>query len=226
MPSNRACDRSAYSRLRYGSLQGYADDLLELCRALQLNDVILVGHSVSAMIGVLAANKEPARFQRLVMVGPSPRYLDDPGDGYQGGFSASDIEGLLALLLNLSALERGFAAVYEGADNAVLLCTSTADDDLQTVEAAARAGVDGRSKLGPADRQLVLNRVGELAQMLRTFSMPDEIPGAAPTVTALREEDDERGARDRFLAAIGAGQGEMPANDKLAHRAKSGAAPR
>jgi sigma-B regulation protein RsbQ len=86
-------DISAYDRNRYGSLQGYADDVLEICHELDLADVVMVGHSVSAMIGVLAAAAEPDRFGRLVLVGPSPRYIDD--DGYVGGFTREDIEELL-----------------------------------------------------------------------------------------------------------------------------------
>ncbi len=86
-------DASAFDRDRYASLHGYAGDVLEICRELDLTDVVFVGHSVSAMIGVLAAAEEPERFGRLVLVGPSPRYIDD-GD-YAGGFSREDIEGLL-----------------------------------------------------------------------------------------------------------------------------------
>jgi sigma-B regulation protein RsbQ len=86
-------DLSAYDRRKYGSLDGYAADVLEICRELDLTDVIFVGHSVSAMIGVLAAKQEPGRFNALVLVGPSPRYLDDAD--YTGGFSRQDIEGLL-----------------------------------------------------------------------------------------------------------------------------------
>jgi sigma-B regulation protein RsbQ len=86
-------DLSAYDRGKYASLLGYADDILEICRELELHDVIFVGHSVSAMMGVLAAAAEPNRFAKLVLVGPSPRYIDD-GD-YSGGFTAEDIEGLL-----------------------------------------------------------------------------------------------------------------------------------
>ena len=67
-------------------LDGYAQDVLDICRELGLRDVIFVGHSVSAMIGVLAAIEEPERFAQLVLVGPSPRYIDD--DGYVGGFAA------------------------------------------------------------------------------------------------------------------------------------------
>jgi sigma-B regulation protein RsbQ len=86
-------DLAAYDRAKYDSLDGYADDVLEICRELELRDVIFVGHSVSAMMGVLAAAEEPDRFDRLVLVGPSPRYLDD--DGYVGGFTRDDIDGLL-----------------------------------------------------------------------------------------------------------------------------------
>jgi sigma-B regulation protein RsbQ len=86
-------DPAAYSRGKYESLRGYATDVLEICRELGLTNAIFVGHSVSAMIGVLAALQEPDRFEKLVLVGPSPRYIDD-GD-YVGGFSREDIEGLL-----------------------------------------------------------------------------------------------------------------------------------
>ena len=89
-------DLSAYDRSKYGSLEGYADDVLEICRELELHDVVFVGHSVSSMIGVLAAAKEPARFGKLVLIGPSPRYIDD--DEYVGGFTREDIDGLLESL--------------------------------------------------------------------------------------------------------------------------------
>ncbi len=89
-------DLSAYDREKYSSLQGYASDVLEICRDLELHDVVFVGHSVSAMMGVLAAVEDPSRFAKLVLVGPSPRYLDD--DGYVGGFSREDIDGLLESL--------------------------------------------------------------------------------------------------------------------------------
>jgi sigma-B regulation protein RsbQ len=88
-------DLTAYDRGKYGSLQGYADDVLELCHELELWDAVFVGHSVSSMIGVLAAVAEPERIAKLVLVGPSPRYIDDEGSGYAGGFTREDIEGLL-----------------------------------------------------------------------------------------------------------------------------------
>jgi len=89
-------DLSAYDPDKYGSLRGYARDIVEICRELGLTDVVLVGHSVSAMIGVLAWKQAPELFGALVMVGPNPRYVDD-GD-YVGGFSRTDIVGLLEAL--------------------------------------------------------------------------------------------------------------------------------
>ena len=89
-------DIGAYDPERYGTIDGYARDVLEICAALDLRDVVFVGHSVSAMVGALAAAAEPERFGALVLVGPSPRYIDD--DGYVGGFTGEDIEGLLASL--------------------------------------------------------------------------------------------------------------------------------
>jgi sigma-B regulation protein RsbQ len=86
-------DLSAYDPEKYGSLRGYATDVVEICRELGLTDVALVGHSVSAMIGVLAFQQAPEIFGALVMVGPSPRYVDD-GD-YRGGFTREDIVGML-----------------------------------------------------------------------------------------------------------------------------------
>lgn len=89
-------DLRAYDSKKYSSLQGYADDVVEIGRALDLKDAVFVGHSVSAMIGALAAIKAPELFDALVMVGPSPRYIDD-GE-YRGGFTAPQIEELLASL--------------------------------------------------------------------------------------------------------------------------------
>jgi sigma-B regulation protein RsbQ len=89
-------DAAAFDGARYGSLHGYAEDALAICRELDLKDVVFVGHSVSAMIGVLAAIAEPERFDRLILIGPSPRYIND-GD-YVGGFKPEDIEGLLDFL--------------------------------------------------------------------------------------------------------------------------------
>ncbi|GAA1563602.1 MULTISPECIES: alpha/beta fold hydrolase [Streptomyces] len=89
-------DLSAFSEERYGSLEGYARDAVEVCEALDLRGAAFVGHSVSAMVGVLAAEMSPERIGSLVMVAPSPRYIDD--GGYRGGFSREDIDELLESL--------------------------------------------------------------------------------------------------------------------------------
>lgn len=91
-----ASDLGAYDSEKYGSLQGYADDVLEIASELDLKDAVFVGHSVSSMIGALASIKEPGLFKSLVMVGPSPRYIND--EGYHGGFTALQIEELLSSL--------------------------------------------------------------------------------------------------------------------------------
>jgi sigma-B regulation protein RsbQ len=91
-----ASDVASYDRSKYDSLHGYAEDVIEIVEELDLHDVIFVGHSVSAMIGVLAANADPTRFGAMVLVGPSARYIDD--EGYQGGFSKPDIEAMLDTL--------------------------------------------------------------------------------------------------------------------------------
>jgi sigma-B regulation protein RsbQ len=87
---------AAWEPERYASLDGYVDDILRICHSLELNDVVFVGHSVSAMMGVLAAIAEPERFRQLILIGPSPRYIDDAA--YRGGFSKSDIDELLESL--------------------------------------------------------------------------------------------------------------------------------
>jgi sigma-B regulation protein RsbQ len=89
-------DLSAYDAAKYGSLDGYADDVVEIGRALGLQNAVFVGHSVSSMIGALASLKAPDMFSELVMVGPSPRYLDDID--YVGGFSPAQIHELLEFL--------------------------------------------------------------------------------------------------------------------------------
>jgi sigma-B regulation protein RsbQ len=86
----------AYDEDRHATLDGYADDVLAILEDLDLGPVVFVGHSVSAMIGLLAAAHRPELFDRLVLVGPSPRYVDD--DGYRGGFSAAEISELLATM--------------------------------------------------------------------------------------------------------------------------------
>jgi sigma-B regulation protein RsbQ len=86
-------DMSFWNPHRYQTLDGYVEDILQICHELELQEVIFVGHSVSAMMGVLAAGREPDLFSKLILLGPSPRYIDD--EGYRGGFSETDIDELL-----------------------------------------------------------------------------------------------------------------------------------
>lgn len=88
---------SAYSRSRYRSLEGYARDVTEICEALQLKDVHFVGHSVSATIGLIAADVAPEVFASHIMVCPSPCFLNDPPD-YHGGFERADLEEFIELM--------------------------------------------------------------------------------------------------------------------------------
>ncbi len=89
-------DVAAYDPEKYATLNGYTRDLLDVIHALDLRDIIFVGHSVSSIIGVLAANAEPDRFDNLILIGPSPRYINE--DTYVGGFDRKDIDGLFEMM--------------------------------------------------------------------------------------------------------------------------------
>jgi sigma-B regulation protein RsbQ len=87
-----------YDAVEYGSLDRYAGDLLQICEQLDLENVTLVAHSVAAMMAITAAAKSPERFDRLILLAPSPSYIDDPASGYVGGFSDEDVQDLLTAL--------------------------------------------------------------------------------------------------------------------------------
>lgn len=89
-------DENAYHSDKYSSLAGHADDIIEICDALNLQDICMVAHSVSAMIATLAAIKRPELFKKLIMIGPSPRYINE--GSYFGGFDQKDIDELLETL--------------------------------------------------------------------------------------------------------------------------------
>ena len=89
-------DLSAYSSEKYASLRGYMQDVLDIADALELRNITFLGHSVSSMIGMLASIERPDLFDRLIMIGPSPRYLND--EDYAGGFEAGDIAELLEMM--------------------------------------------------------------------------------------------------------------------------------
>ncbi|WP_347159390.1 alpha/beta fold hydrolase [Pontibacter chitinilyticus] len=91
-----ASDSTAYDESKYSSLQGYATDLLEICNSLQLEHAVFVGHSVGAMIGILSAIREPEHFEKMILIGPSPCYLNEAA--YTGGFERSDIQAMLEFM--------------------------------------------------------------------------------------------------------------------------------
>lgn len=111
-------DARAFDPDRYGSLQGYVQDLIEVCDALGLsNNVTFVGHSVSCSIGILASIQRPELFSQMILVGPSPCFLNDPPD-YRGGFEREDLEALLELMdQNYIGWAQYFAPLVAGADS-------------------------------------------------------------------------------------------------------------
>lgn len=117
---------AAYDAVRHATLQGYADDVVGIAEALDLEDAVLVGHSVSATIAMLAAIAAPARFGRLVLVGPSPCYLNVPPD-YAGGFTREQLDGLLRLMAeNYTAWADALAPTIVGGGDAMGTAGETA----------------------------------------------------------------------------------------------------
>ena len=98
-------DLQAYSPERYSELKGYVQDILEICESLALKDMIFVGHSVSSIVGILASIQAPHLFERLVLIGPSPCYINDLPN-YFGGFERKDIEDLLESWKKITSVGR------------------------------------------------------------------------------------------------------------------------
>jgi sigma-B regulation protein RsbQ len=132
-----AADPAAWNSQRYESLQGYSDDIVDIVRELDLRDVVYVGHSVAAMMGVLAVLTDPGPFSKLVLITPSPRYVDD-GD-YRGGFTGHDIDELLeSLESNYLGWSRSMAPVITGAPEQPELADELADTFCRTDPECAR----------------------------------------------------------------------------------------
>jgi sigma-B regulation protein RsbQ len=130
-------DPDAWDPARYASLDGYAQDILDLVRELDLHDVVFVGHSVAAMMGVLAVCADSTRFAKLVLLVPSPRYIDD--DGYHGGFSRNDIEELLdSMESNYLGWSRAMAPVIMGTPDRPELTDELTESFCRTDPAKAR----------------------------------------------------------------------------------------
>lgn len=144
--------RSAFDAQRYGSLDGYARDLIEVCDALALRrGVTLVAHSVSCSIGMLAARERPELFERLVLIGPSPCFLNH-GPDYRGGFERQDLEGLLDLMdQNYMGWAQYLAPVVAGGEGAVSAQLSdsfcSTDPEVARVFARATFFADNRADL-------------------------------------------------------------------------------
>lgn len=148
-----ASNPAAWEEQQYSSLAGYVEDILELVRQLDLHDVVFVGHSVAAMIGVLAVAADPSRFARLVLLTPSPRYLDD--GGYRDGFSRADIDELLeSLESNYMGWSRAMAPTIMGTPDRPELADELGDTFCRTdpyqalVFARATFLSDNRADLG------------------------------------------------------------------------------
>ncbi|WP_346795987.1 alpha/beta hydrolase [Halomonas sp. Bachu 37] len=118
---------AAFDPQRYATLEGYAQDILDICEALELSDVTLVGHSVSSIIGLIASEIEPERFSRLVMLSPSPCFQNLPPD-YYGGFEQGDLQDLLDLMdMNHIDWANYLAPVVMGQENGVSLVGELTD---------------------------------------------------------------------------------------------------
>jgi len=202
-------DLSAYDPGRYSSLDGYADDVLALCAELDLHDVVLVAHSVSAMVAVLASIREPDRFAKLVLVGPSPRYVDD--DGYVGGFAQEDIDELLdSLDSNYLGWSSAMAPVIMGRPDRPELAAELTDSFCRTDPEIARRFAqvtfrsDNRADLGKvrvptlvlqcSDDVIAPDEVGRY--------VAEQVPGSVLTVLAATGHCPQLSAPDETVAAI------------------------
>ena len=202
-------DPTSYDPERHDSLQGYAEDVVEISDALGLRDVVFVGHSVSAMIGVLAHVARPDLFAALVLVGPSPRYIND--EGYVGGFDRPDIEELLGSLeSNYLGWSSAMAPVIMGnGDRPELgqeLTASFCRTDPEIARQFARVTFlsDNRKDLGAVSvPTLVLQcRDDVIAPMEVGGYVHDAIPGSVLTVLEATGHCPNLSAPDETTAAI------------------------
>lgn len=156
-------DLLAWDAQRYATLDGYAQDVIDICDALHLQSgVTFVGHSVSASIGILASIQRPALFERLVLIGPSPCFLNHPPD-YAGGFEHEDLEGLIALMeTNYMGWAQYMAPVVAGAEASSVTTHKLSDSFCSTdpvmarVFAQATFFADNRSDLPKVTRPCLI----------------------------------------------------------------------
>jgi sigma-B regulation protein RsbQ len=215
-------DRAAWDPVRHATLAGYADDLLDIVRELDLRDIVFVGHSVSAMIGALAAIAEPHRFTHLVFIGPSPRYIDEPATGYVGGFGEQDIHDLIeALDSNVLSWSTAMAPVIMGnvdrPELAVELAESFCRVDQEVAQTFVRATflADNRADLPQISVPTLILQCREdaIAPVAVGEYVRDHVPnselvlleatGHCPNLSA---PDETSAAIREYLTATGAGR--------------------
>jgi sigma-B regulation protein RsbQ len=202
-------DLRAYDPVRYSSLWGYAGDVVQIARALDLRRSVFVGHSVSAMIGLLASLEAPEIFESLVMIGPSPRYIDD--DGYVGGFSASDIDELLQSLGdNYMGWSSAMAPAIMGNPDRPQLASELANSFCRTDPEIAKAFArvtftsDNRRDLARATARTLILQCSQdvIAPASVGQYMHDNMPGSRMVVMRATGHCPNLSAPEETIAAI------------------------
>jgi len=202
-------DLASYDPVKYASLDGYADDVVALARAYDMTRGVFVGHSVSAMIGLIAAKKAPELFSKLVLIGPSPCYIDD-GD-YIGGFTRDQINELLEFLdTNHMGWSRAMAPMIMGnADRPELgeeLTNSFCRTDPEIAKQFARTTFlsDNRADLGPLDARVLILQCREdiIAPTPVGEYVRDAIPGSELVILDATGHCPNLSAPDETIAAI------------------------
>lgn len=211
-------DVAAYDEVRHADLRGYAEDVVELLAELDVRDVTFVGHSVSAMIGVLSQVAAPERIDQLVLLCPSPRYLDD-GD-YHGGFGRADMEELLDLVdRNYLGWANAMAPTIMANPDRPALAAELEDSFCRTDERIARQFAratflaDNRADLPEVTARTLVVQVAEdaIAPVEVGTYVAEHVPDAELTVLDTSGHCPNLSAPDETIAAIRAFLDRVPA---------------
>ena len=169
-------DSAAFSPQRYSSLYSYASDLVEICAALELDRVTVVGHSVSGMISIIASLLKPDLIDRVIAIGASPRYLNDASSGYKGGFEQDDLDALFeAMTSNYQSWVSGFAPLAMGNPDKPELARYFAETLISIRPDIAQAVL---RVIFTSDHRSELSRVRvpvHVLQSSRDVAVPDEV---------------------------------------------------